>query len=154
MELLRESQAWLIIGLILANGYCLGANCVERFVNYQTWPKIDKESFQAYHQAQSPLIRWFVVVPLGISTLLQIAVLVISSKAGIDSRLIWIMLASSLVGTLSTIFLQLPIHRKFDRGGYSEVSLQRLLITDWIRKSADVVRFIATGLLLKNLIQL
>ena len=154
MELLRDGQAWLIIALILANGYCLGANCVERFVNYQTWPRIDTGSFQAYHRAQTPLIRWFVVVPLGISTLLQTAALLVSRTTAIDSRLIWIMLASSLVGTLSTVFLQLPIHRKFDRDGYSEVLMQRLLITDWIRKAADVLRFLVTALLLKNLIQL
>ncbi len=149
----RASHAWLIIGLTLANGYCLGAGCVERFVNYQTWPKIDTGSFQAYHRAQTPLIRCFVVLPLGISTLLQVAVLLIYRKMGIDSGPIWIMLASSLVGTLSTVFLQLPIHRKFDRDGYSEVLMQRLLTTDWIRKAADVLRFLVTALLLKNLIQ-
>ncbi len=154
MELLREGQAWLIIALTLANGYCLGADCVERFVNYQTWPGIDTGSFQAYHRAQTPLIRWFFVAPLCISTLLQIAVLFIFRKTAIDSRLIWIMLASSLVGTLSTVFLQMPIHRKFDQDGYSQVLMQRLLITDWIRKAADVLRVLVTALLLKNVIQL
>ncbi len=154
MGLLREGPAWLIIALTLANGYCLGAGCVERFVNYQTWPRIETGSFQAYHRAQIPLIRWFVVAPLAISTLLQVAVLLISRKTATDTKLIWIMLASSLVGTLSTVFLQLPIHRKFDRDGYSEVLMQRLLLTDWIRKAADVLRFLVTALLLKNLIQL
>ena len=154
MELLREGQVWLIIALVLSNGYCFGANCVERFVNYQTWPRIDTGSFQAYHRAQAPLIRWFVVAPLGISTLLQIVLLLVSKKTTMDSWLILLMLTSSLVGTLSTVFLQLPIHRKFDRDGYSEVLMQRLLITDWIRKAADVLRFLVTALLLKNLIQL
>lgn len=154
MELLNKAQAWLIIALTLSNGYCLGANCVERFVNYQTWPKIDAGSFQAYHRAQTPLIRWFVVAPVGISTLLQVAVLLTSRTTAIDTRLIWIMLASSLTGTLATVLLQLPIHQKFDRDGYSQLLMQRLVMTDWIRKAADLLRFVVTALLLKKLIQL
>ncbi len=147
-------RSWLILGLTLANGYCLGADCVERFVNYQTWPKIDPRSFQAYHRAQTPLIGWFVVLPLGVSTLLQVAVLLVARKTRIDTGLIWIMLGCSLIGMLSTIFLQLPIHRRFSRDGYSEASLRQLLLTDWIRKAADVLRFLVTALLLNELIRI
>ncbi len=147
-------QGWLVVGLVLANAYCLGADCVERFVNYQTWPKIHVASFRAYHQAQTPLIGWFVVLPLGISTLLQVALLLFHKEARIDGRLAWIMFASSIAGALSTAFLQLPIHRKFNRDGYSEGLMNQLLVTDWIRKLADVVRFLATALLLRSIIRL
>lgn len=147
-------EAWLVVGLVLTNAYCFGADCVERFVNYRTWPNIDAASFRAYHQAQTPLIRWFVVLPLGISTMLQVGMLLVYKQAGIDGRLAWTMLASSIVGILSTAFLQLPIHRRFNRDGYSAALMNRLLATDWLRKLADVVRFLATALLLRDLIRL
>lgn len=91
-------EGWLVVALVLLSGNCLGANCVERFVNYQTCPAIEAASFRAYHQAQSPLIRWFVVVPLGLSTLQQMVLLLFDKQAEIDGRPVWIMLVSSLLG--------------------------------------------------------
>jgi len=45
-------QQALILAVVLLNPFCCGANCVERFVNYQTWSLIPADGFKAYHRSQ------------------------------------------------------------------------------------------------------
>ena len=141
----------LLLAVVLSNAYSFGANCVERFVNYQTWNLIPAEAFQAYHKAQQPLIQGFVVAPMAIGFLLQIW-LALSVPLGIDPWVVWVMVIASAAGALSTVLLQLPIHRAFNQSGSSPELLRRLLRTDWIRKAADVVRLAATAILLHQLL--
>jgi hypothetical protein len=153
MELLALSHAAqqaIVIAIILLNAYCFGANCVERFVNYQTWPNIDRASFQAYHRAQAALIRIVVVVPLGITFALQLLFLTFHRQTGVPGAIPWTMAGSSLIGTLSTLLLQLPVHRQLSASGYSPERMHRLLTTDWLRKACDLVRMLATILLLRQ----
>jgi hypothetical protein len=144
----HATQQAIVITIILLNAYCFGANCVERFVNYQTWPNIGAASFQAYHRAQAPLIRIVVVVPLCITFALQLLFLAFYRHLGIPAAGPWMMAGSSLVGTLSTLFLQLPVHRQLSASGFSPGRMKRLLTTDWLRKACDLVRILATILLL------
>ncbi len=60
-------QQAILSAVVLLNAYCFGANCVERFVNYQTWNLIPADVFKAYHRAQQPLIQAFVVAPMAVN---------------------------------------------------------------------------------------
>ena len=141
----------LVSGIVLLNAYCFGANCVERFVNYQTWSFIPADAFQAYHRAQQPLIQAFVVAPMVVGFVLQIW-LAFSAPLGIDPFVAWVMAAASAAGASSTVLLQLPIHAAFNRSGYSPELMRKLLRADWIRKAADAVRLAATVDLLHQLL--
>ena len=141
----------LVIAVILLNGYCLGANTVERFVNYQTWHLVGTEGFRAYHRAQQPLIQAFVVAPIAVGFVLQTS-LAFWVPLGIDRWILWMMVAASFVGACSTVVFQLPIHAAFNRDGYSSELMGRLLYTDWIRKAADAIRIVATAMLLHELL--
>ena len=144
-------QQALVLAVVLLNAYCFGANCVERFVNYQTWRLIPADAFKAYHRAQQPLIQAFVVAPMVVGFVLQIW-LAFRVPAGIDPRVVWVMVVASAAGAVSTVTLQLPIHAAFNRSGYSPELMRKLLRTDWIRKAADVVRLAATAALLHQLL--
>jgi hypothetical protein len=144
-------QQALLVAVILLNAYCFGANCVERFVNYQTWRLIPADAFQAYHRAQQPLIQAFVVAPMAVDFVLQIW-LAVSPPAGVHPLFLWIMVAASAAGALSTVLLQIPIHAAFNRSGYSPALMSKLLRTDWIRKAADAVRLAATAYFLHQLL--
>jgi hypothetical protein len=146
----HATQQATVISIILLNAYCFGANCVERFVNYQTWPRIDAASFRAYHRAQAPLIRMVIVVPLCITFALQLLFLTFYHDVGVSAVSPWMMAGSSLIGTLSTLFLQLPVHRQLSASGYSPERMNRLVTTDWLRKACDLVRILATILLLRQ----
>ena len=137
----------LVVAIVVLNAYCFGANCVERFVNYQTWHLIPTEAFKAYHRAQQPLIQAFVVAPMAIGFVLQMW-LAVRVPTGIDPWVAWVMVAATAAGAVSTVTFQLPIHAVFNRSGYSPELMQKLLRTDWMRKAADVVRLAATAVLL------
>jgi hypothetical protein len=145
-------QEALVIAVVLLNAYSLGANCVERFVNYQTWPLIGAGAFKTYHKAQQPLIQIFVVAPTAVGFLLQI-LLLWNVPEGVDLRVLRGMVMASAVGGISTAVLQLPIHVTFNRYGYSPALMRKLLRTDWIRKAADGVRLAATVVLLHEIVR-
>ncbi len=145
------NQQVLEVAVVLLNAYCFGANCVERFVNYQTWSRIPADAFRAYHRAQQPLIQAFVIAPMVAGFALQMG-LAVWQPSGIDPRVLWVMAAASAVGAASTVMLQLPIHRKFNLKGSSPGLLGKLLRTDWIRKAADIVRLAATVIFLHRLL--
>jgi hypothetical protein len=144
-------QQTLVLGIVLLNAYSFGANCVERFVNYQTWPLIDAASFKAYHKAQQPLIQIFVVAPIAVGFVLQIWFLW-NVPVDVNSTVPWVLVIASAVGAVSTGALQLPIHAAFNRDGYSPALMRRLLRTDWIRKAADAVRLAASAVLLHQVV--
>jgi hypothetical protein len=144
-------QQALVLAVVLLNAYCFGANCVERFVNYQTWNLIPADAFKAYHRAQQPLIQVFVVAPMAVGFVLQVW-LALRVRVGIDQRVVWVMVIASAAGAVSTVTLQLPIHRAFNRSGASPELLRKLLRTDWIRKAADAVRLAATAVLVHELL--
>jgi len=141
-------ETWLVVAVVMLNAYCAGANCVERFVNYGSWQHLTDSDVPAYHRAQQPSILTFVVAPLAISFLLQM-LLLWHRPPEVGRALVWLMLAASLVGFLSTAFIQIPIHRKLDHGFSAEL-IARLLNTDWIRKVADMVRIVASIAILRN----
>ena len=144
-------QHALMIAIVLLNGYCFGANWVERFVNYGTWHLIPADAFKAYHRAQQPLIQAFVVAPMAVGFVLQIW-LIFRVPWGVDPLVAWVMVVASAAGAVSTVLLQLPIHAAFNRSGYLPELMQRLLRTDWIRKAADAVRLAATVYLAHQLL--
>jgi len=144
-------QQALVLAVVLLNAYCLGANCVECFVNYQTWNLIPANVFRSYHRAQQPLIQAFVVVPMAVGFVLQIW-LAILVPIGINRLVVWAMVSASATGAVSTVLFQLPIHAAFNRNGYSPELMRKLLRTDWIRKAADAVRLVCTAVFLHQLL--
>jgi hypothetical protein len=144
-------QQALAVAVVLLNGYSFGANCVERFVNYATWHLIPTDAFKAYHRAQQPKILAFVVGPTVLGLVLQVW-LALRLPVGMDQQLVWGMVVASLTGMFSTLVLQLPLHRAFNRSGASPELLRKLLRTDWIRKTADAVRLAATAIVLRQLL--
>ena len=95
-------EKWIVIWVILLNAYSLGANCVERFVNYQSWPKVADADFGQYHQSQQPYILRFVVAPLALGLLLQV-LLLFNRPQRIPLWIILTLIGASVAGFVSTI---------------------------------------------------
>ncbi len=144
--MLNATETWIVISVLVLNCYSFGANCVERFVNYQSWPKLASADFGPYHRSQQPWIFGFVVAPLAVALVLQISLL-LSRPQKIATWILWTLIGSSAAGFVSTVALQIPIHRSLDEA-YSERLVARLLRTDWIRKLADLIRLAGTIALL------
>ena len=155
MELLKDTmpasaETWIVISVVLLNAYSFGANCVERFVNNQSWPRLANADFGPYHRSQQPWILGFVVAPLAVALVLQVALL-LSRPQQIPLWILWTLVGSSVAGLITTFALQIPIHRKLNHAYYQPL-VNRLLRTDWIRKSADAVRLTVTIVLLHRLL--
>lgn len=161
MELLRiataapldsSAAAALCVTCILLNAYCAGADTIERFVNYQTWPWIPRAAFARYHRAQTAPIAWTIVVPQVLCVLSQLLLLFAMHDRPLQGIVI-LMLAASVAGIASTLLLQIPIHRSFSRHGYDVARLRRLLLTDWLRKAVDLLRMLLSVRLLWTLLR-
>ena len=146
-------QLLVLIAVILLNAYSFGASMVERFVNYQTWPLVPPSAFQTYHHAQTRWIQIVIVAPLALSLVMQGVLICFYRSLGISFWPVWTMLFASGIGAVSTMLVQVPIHRHFDQVGYSTHHMERLLSSDWVRKVADLVRIVATGALIAMLVR-
>jgi hypothetical protein len=112
--------------------YCLGASYVEGFVNYRTWPLVGAAEFVAYHKALSPRIIATLVVPVALQLLMSVLLLWFRPPA-IPRWAVIPPIVCGVVNWASTIFVQIPIQAELNSGKSLEL-IERLIVTDWLRK--------------------
>jgi len=109
--------------------YCLGTTYFEAFVNYRTWGYVGSLEFPSYHRALTPLVVKVMLIPIAVYVVCLIA-LVALRETLVPRFALLASLALVLVAVLSSVFIQIPIQRVFDRDGLSAALLQRLITTD------------------------
>lgn len=117
--------------------YCLGASFVESFVNYRTWGLIGADEFKAYHHALSPLIIRIMVIPIAIKSALVILLLWFR-PIGVPRWPIIIAIVFELINWASSFAVQIPIQIQLSNGGYSPALIEKLIVTDWLRKITSI----------------
>ncbi|MDT4966966.1 MAG: hypothetical protein QOJ64_1703, partial [Acidobacteriota bacterium] len=116
-----------------------GASFLESFVNYPTWRLIGVNEFRAYHQAISPLVIGYMVIPMLITTLLTILLFWFRPVA-IPRWAIGLALVLQLIIWASTFAIQLPIQGQLSRDGLSLPLIERLMFTNWwLRKVPQII---------------
>ena len=130
MNLRTSDKAWFFLITFAMVFYGMGASFVESFVNYPTWRLIGANEFISYHQALSPLIIGYMVIPMLVTTVLTILLLWFN-PAGIPSWAIWLSLALQLSIWVSTASIQLPIQIQLGKDGLSMALIDRLIFTNW-----------------------
>ena len=128
-----RNSYWLFMFTFALVFYVLGAAFVEGFVNYRTWHLVGAGEFRAYHQAITPRIVAFLVVPAFLTMVLTFALLW-WRPSPIPRWSVWLSLALNLVAAIVSITSQVPIQSEFDRTGLSLQLLDRLILMDWLRK--------------------
>ena len=119
--------------------YGMGASFVESFVNYPTWRLIGANEFRAYHQALSPRVIGYMVIPMLITTLLTMLLLWFR-PAPIPSWAIWLAVVLQLIVWVATATIQLPIQGQLGRDGLSLPLIERLMFTNWwLRKVPQII---------------
>ncbi len=128
------ASVWLFLVTFVFVFYGMGAAFVESFVNYPTWRLIGAAEFQAYHQALSPLIIGYMVIPVFLTIPLT-ALLLWKRPFQIPKWAIWSALAMQLVAAVSSVFVQIPIQVQLSSEGLSLELIDRLTITNfWMRR--------------------
>jgi hypothetical protein len=113
--------------------YVLGASYVEGFVNYRTWPLIGADEFTAYHQALTPRIVAFLVIPGFAITALTLWLLWFRPPV-IPRWVIIVSLALSASVIIISSTVQIPIQRELSQNGLNQALIEKLIWTDWFRK--------------------
>ena len=119
--------------------YVTGAAFVESFVNYPTWKLIGAAEFKTYHNALSPLIIKFMVVPWLVETLLTIALFWLRPRA-IPVWMVTLSLILNLIVWASSALIQIPIQFELSEKGLSLPAIDRLIATDPIRWISGIIR--------------
>lgn len=130
MQPSTKPSTWLFLLTFALVFYGMGASFMESFVNYPTWPLIGADEFRAYHQAASPLIIRYMVIPLLVTTVLTVSLLWLR-PAPIPRWAIWLSVVLQLVAWVSTAAIQLPIQWQLSRDGLSLPLIERLIFTNW-----------------------
>lgn len=133
------SNVWLFLITFVFVFYGMGASFVESFVNYPTWRLIGAAEFQTYHQALSPLIIGYLVIPIAI-TLILTALLVWKRPVQIPSWAIWLALALQATAAVSTVVVQIPIQMRLSGEGLSIELIDHLIVTNfWMRRVPTLI---------------
>ena len=123
-------SVWLFLITFCLIFYGTGASFVESFVNYPTWPLIGAAEFRNYHQALSPLVIGYMVIPMLIATLFTI-LLAWFRPAEIPRWAIWLSVILQIVVWVSTATIQLPIQFSLSSNGQSIPLIEHLIFTNW-----------------------
>ncbi|HZG51334.1 MAG TPA: hypothetical protein VEZ40_04285 [Pyrinomonadaceae bacterium] len=139
MQTSTKTSIWLFLISFTLVFYGLGASFVESFVNYPTWRLIGANEFLAYHQALSPLVIGYMVIPLLIATLLTVLLLRFR-PVPIPRWAIRLAVVLQLIVWISTVAIQLPIQMQLSRDGLSLPLIDRLIFTNlWLRKVPQII---------------
>jgi hypothetical protein len=139
MQTSNKTSIWLFLISFALVFYGVGASFVESFFNYPTWRLIGANEFRAYHQALSPLIIGYMVIPMLITTILTILLLWFRPTP-LPSWAIWLAVVLQLMIWVSTVAIQLPIQMQLSRDGLSLPLINRLIFTNWwLRKVPQII---------------
>jgi len=135
----NRTSIWLFLISFALVFYGVGVSFVESFVNYPTWRLIGANEFRAYHQALSPLIIGYMVIPMLITTILTM-LLLWYRPAPLPRWAIWLAVVLQLIVWVSTAAIQLPIQMQLSRDGLSLPLIERLIFTNWwLRKVPQII---------------
>ena len=137
-----KTSIWLFLICFALMFYGMGASFVESFVNYPTWRLIGANEFRAYHQALSPLVIGYMVIPMLITTIFTILLLWFRPTP-IPRWAIGLAVVLQLIIWVSTFAIQLPIQLQLSGDGLSLPLINRLIFTNWwLRKVPQIINAI------------
>ena len=129
----------LFIALFAVVFFQTGAHVSQAFVNYPAWQFIGRDSFPAYHRAMTVGAFPFLLVPRLVELVLAIVVLLFPPRP-VRRSLLGLAIGLALLGLISTVLIQRPIHVQLETIGNTPELLSRLRSTDWIRHILQVLR--------------
>lgn len=124
-----KTSTWLFLLAFVLMFYGMGASFMESFVNYPTWRLIGPNEFKAFHQAASPLIIGYMVIPMLIGTTVT-AALIWFRPSPVPRWMIWTAVALQMITWISTATIQLPIQFRLSSSGLSVPLIDYLMLTN------------------------
>ncbi len=117
--------------------FMAGVIWIIQVVHYPLYRRVGQDSFGDYEREHCARISW-VVLPMMVLELAFASLLALAPPPG-RSALAWQGLALLAVVWLSTFLIQVPCHRRLERG-FDASAAKRLVATNWIRTIAWSLR--------------
>lgn len=119
-----------------------------QIVHYPLFAKVGAAAFKDYEHDHQRKTTW-VVAPVMLIEAAAATILVVPLFSVADSRLAWLGLALLAVVWLSTFLVQVPLHAALERAPSRE-TMDRLVLTNWVRTAAWTARAVVAGLMLAS----
>jgi hypothetical protein len=129
-----QASVWLFLVTFTLVFYGMGAAFVESFVNYPTWKLVGAAEFRDFHQALSPLIIGYMVIPVFLAIPLT-AILLWKRPLQIPKWALWLALLMQIIAAVSSFAIQIPIQVQLSTNGLSGPLIDQLIFTNfWFRR--------------------
>ena len=142
MSVSLSTRNGIFLTYLLLTFYCFGAAMINEFVEYYSWADAGRfmsaPDFAAWLTASSKIRIPFLVLPMIMNTILAFMLIRYLSVTA-PKWILWIILTCHIVAWASTFTFQLPLELQLSSKGYSTAIMERILLTDWIRKAAFFV---------------
>ncbi|QYO67540.1 hypothetical protein [Leptolyngbya sp. 7M] len=135
----ETTRRFLFVLLFAVVFFQTGAHISQAFVNYPAWEFISAESFPAYHRVMTSGALRVLLLPRVIELALAVVVLWFCPRV-LKRWMLVLAIALALWAFLSTVFIQLPIHRQLGALGNQPELLAQLRATDWLRQIPELLR--------------
>jgi hypothetical protein len=136
--IVHAAATWFMTGLIW----------FVQIVHYPLFAKVGAAAFKDYEHDHQRKTTW-VVAPVMLIEAAAATILVVPLFSVADSRLAWLGLALLAVVWLSTFLVQVPLHAALERAPSRE-TMDRLVLTNWVRTAAWTARAVVAGLMLAS----
>jgi hypothetical protein len=134
--IVHAAATWFMTGLIW----------FVQIVHYPLFAKVGALAFKEYEHDHQRKTTW-VVAPVMLIEAAAASVLVMPVVGMADAMLAWLGLALLAVVWLSTFLVQVPLHAALERAPSRE-TMDRLVLTNWVRTVAWTARAVVAGLML------
>ena len=124
----------VFMAFIALTFYGLGAGYLESFVNYPLWYIVgESDRWVEYHQALGPRVVVVLAIPALVLSLVTNALLFLRRPPVVPAWTVTATLSLLLVGTVSTLAIQLPLQTALDVA-YDRTAIDRLISSSlWLR---------------------
>ena len=122
---------WCMAGFISLTFFSYGTAMMDYFLVYPSRLLIGEREFVPYHALLEERILPISVIPFGILTLFNIALLFLKLPSTLK-KLVLASFVCLLLDWLSTIFIQIPINLQLNTGK-DEYLIKYIMDTNWIR---------------------
>jgi hypothetical protein len=136
--IVHAAATWFMTGLIW----------FVQIVHYPLFAKVGALAFKEYEHDHQRKTTW-VVAPVMLIEAAAASMLVMPVVGMADVMLAWLGLALLAVVWLSTFLVQVPLHAALERAPSRE-TMDRLVLTNWVRTVAWTARAVVAGLMLAS----
>lgn len=123
-------SAWLLVVNAATTFFMVGVIWFVQAVHYPLFSRVGALAFSEYERHNTRRTGWVVVVPM----LLELGAAIATVRV-VGGALAWAALGLLAVAWVSTALLQVPAHRRLERG-FDAIIHRRLVTTNWVRTVA------------------